>query len=259
MTAAIRLVGIKIAMLPSALLRSLNTIKSGGYAMKNLSRIIAFSSIMILAVSCGSTKKDKDVNISKVMKESINEKSVEKHISQWPADSKKAADTMIQKYGLPEDVTKDLLVWRNIGPFAKAVVYKTPTKHLFPTPHNDVIEHFVYYASPSADKVAQIWEFSGSVGLDRTMGMMSARSDSEAANILALNLADQIIKGEKTIEDARLEYGKNIVKLTDSSEQPSHLTQTLVFSTNNDKVGDPDHTISDQIKRERIQAEEIED
>lgn len=221
--------------------------------MKNLSRIIAFASIMILAVSCGSKK---DVNISKVMKESINEKSVERHISQWPQDSKDAADGMIKKYGLPEDVTKEQLVWRNVGPFAKVVVYQTPAKHLFPAPHNDVVEHFVYYASPSADKVAQIWEFSGSVGLDRTMGMMSARSDSEAANILALNLADQIIKGEKTIDDARLEYGKNVAQLSDSSQQPSHLTQTLVFSTSNNKVGDPDHTISDQIKRDRIQAEE---
>lgn len=213
--------------------------------------------MLILGVSCSSTaKKDKDKSISKVMEESITQKSVEKHIADWPADSKTAAGYMIGKYGLPSDVTSDTLVWHHIGPFAKSVVYRDTVKHLFPMPHNDVVEHFVYYASPDADKVAQIWEFSGSIKLDRTMGMMSSRSMSEESNILALNLADQIIKGEKNVDEARMEYGQELLRLTESTGQPSHLTKTLVFSTANDRVGDPDHTITDQVRRETIQAEE---
>lgn len=228
--------------------------------MKVLRNMALLSSVMILMVSCGSSsKKDKDRSISQVMQESISQKSVESHIAKWPADAKTAAGAMIGKYGLPADVTSNTLVWHNAGPFAKTIVYKDAVKHLFPVPHNDVIEHSVYYPSPSADKVSQIWEFSGSVGLDRTMGMMSARSDREEANILALNLADQIIKGEKSVDEARMEYGKTLMQLSDASEQPSHLTQTLVFSTANDRVGDPDHTISDKIKRESMQAEETEE
>lgn len=225
--------------------------------MKILKNTLMISSMVIFAVSCGSTgKKDKDRSLTKIMEESISKKSVERHIVEWPADSKEAAGFMIGKYGLPADVTRDTLVWHHAGPFAKTVVYKEPVKHLFPVPHNDVIEHSVYYPSPDADKVSQIWEFSGSVGLDRTKGMMSSRSDSEEANILALNLADQVIKGEKSVDEARMEYGKTLMQLSDASEQPSHLTKTLVFSTANDRVGDPDHTISDRVRRDFIQAEE---
>src|SRR5690606_14220752 len=225
--------------------------------MKILKNVVIISSMMILAVSCGSTgKKDKDRSLTKIMEDSISKKSVEKHIAEWSAESKEAAGFMIGKYGLPSDVTKDSLIWNHAGPFAKTVVYKEPVKHLFPVPHNDVIEHSVYYASPDAQKVSQIWEFSGSISLDRTKGMMSARSDSEEANILALNLADQVIKGEKSVNEARMEYGKTLMQLSDASEQPSHLTKTLVFSTANDRVGDPDHTISDRVRRESIQAEE---
>lgn len=227
--------------------------------MKVLRNMALVSSMMILMVSCGSSdKKDKDRSLSQVMQESISKKSVESHIAQWPADSKTAAGAMMGKYGLPADVTSNTLVWYNAGPFAKTIVYKDAVKHLFPTPHNDVIEHAVYYPSPEANKVSQIWDFSGSVRLDRTMGMMSSRSDSEEANILALNLADQIIKGEKSVDEARMEFGQTLMQLSDASEQPSHLTQTLVFSTANDRVGDPDHTISDRIKKESIQAEEVE-
>lgn len=227
--------------------------------MKTLINVTLMSTMLILGVSCGSTgKKDKDRSLSKVMQESISEKSVAEHIESWPADSKRVAGNMIGKYGLPSDVTSNTLVWHHVGPFAKTIVYKDETKHLFPMPHNDVVEHFVYYPAPAADKVAQIWEFSGSINLDRTMGMMSARSDSEEANILALNLADQVIKGEKTVAEARMEYGQLLSQLSDASGQPSHLTKTLVFSTANDQVGDPDHTITDRLNRERIQAEEEE-
>lgn len=224
--------------------------------MKILRNLAVIGSVMILMVSCGSTKKNKEMSISKAMKESITKKGVEKHIVKWSIDSKDAAHAMMSKYGLPTDVTSNTLVWHHNGPFAKTVVYRDQVKHLFPTPHNDVVEHFVYYASPNANEVAKIWDFSGSVNLDRTLGMMSSRSDSEEGNILALNLADQIIKGEKSVSEARMDYGKYLMQLSNASEQPSHLTQTLVFSTTNERVGDPDHTISDKVKRQRIQAEE---
>lgn len=223
--------------------------------MKILKNLVFLSAMIILLVSCGSTRKE-DKSLTQIMENNISKESIEGHIAEWPEDSKKAAGNLIGKYGLPSDYTRNSLVWLNVGPFAKTVVYKEPVKHLFPVPHNDVVEHFVYYASPDAPKVADVWEFSGSVKLDRTMGMMSARSDSEEANILALNLADQIIKGDKSVEEARMEYGQTIMQLSDASAEPSHLTKTLVFSTTNDRVGDPDHTISDRVRRDSIQAEE---
>lgn len=225
--------------------------------MKILRNMAVMGSVMMLMVACGSSgKKHEERTISQAMEESITKDAVTKHIAEWSVDSKAAAEAMIAKYGLPSDVTSNTLVWQHVGPFSKAVVYKDQVKHLFPIPHNDVVEHFVYYSSPDADQVAKVWDFSGSVRLDRTMGMMSSRGDSEEANVLALNLADQVIKGEKSVDEARMDFGKYLTQLSDASEQPSHLTKTLVFSTANERVGDPDHTISDKLKRESIQAEE---
>src|ERR1700730_5479015 len=44
--------------------------------------------------------------------------------------------------------------------------------------------------------------FDGSVLVDRTKGEMSARCEGEAANFLALNLADDIVHGRKDVESA---------------------------------------------------------
>jgi hypothetical protein len=47
--------------------------------------------------------------------------------------------------------------------------------------------------------------FDGSVLVDRTKGEMSARCEGEAANFLALNLADEIVHGKKDVATARNE------------------------------------------------------
>jgi hypothetical protein len=45
--------------------------------------------------------------------------------------------------------------------------------------------------------------FDGSVIPDRTRGELTAHCDHETTNILALNLSRDIIRGEKTAEQAR--------------------------------------------------------
>jgi hypothetical protein len=189
-------------------------------------------------------------NINKITQKSVNE-----HIASWSKDSQKASDFMINKYGLPSGMTDDMLVWNDVKPFKKSIVYKEAITHKFPMEHKDVLEHFINYKAPSSDAVAKVWDFDGSVILERTKGEMSARCDKEGANILALNLADQVIKGERSVEEARMEYGRQIMAM--KNKEPKKLTQKLVFTPAQEAAGDPGESIMDQLKKDQTkQAEE---
>lgn len=185
-----------------------------------------------------------------ITKEELSQ--VTTRVKSWPEESKKAADFMVKKYGMPDGITDSMLVWNNVKPFKKSIVYKEAVIHKFPKEHKDVLEHFIDYEAPAADKVAQVWNFDGSVVLERTKGEMSARCDREEANILALNLADDIIKGERSVEDARMEYGRQILSLSEG--KPQKIAQKLTFAPSSSFAGDTDKSIMKELKT--MQAEE---
>lgn len=130
-------------------------------------------------------------------------------INSWPMEAKKAAMTAMEKYGAPQEATATMLVWHNNGPWKRSVVYSHEAPHDFPMPHIDVWEQVVDYRVP-ADKFDELAAYDGSVVVDRTQGEMSARCDKEGANFLALNLADDIITGRRSVEEARQFYADTI-------------------------------------------------
>lgn len=71
-------------------------------------------------------------------------------------------------------------------------------------------------------------EYDGSVWYHRTRGELSAQCDKEEMNLLALNLAHDIITGKRTVADARAFYAKTAMafKLGDKS---SPYVQGLMF------------------------------
>ncbi len=89
------------------------------------------------------------------------------------------------------------LVWTKKGPFIEIVLLNVAYDHNFPKPHKDCLEYFVAFDVP-VEKVGELAKFDGSIIVDRTRGTLSARCDSEAHNLVALNLADKIIKASWT-------------------------------------------------------------
>lgn len=160
-------------------------------------------------------------------------------IKDWPGASQRAARDMEAKYGKPNGVTPDMLIWNNNGTWLKTVVYKKEMKHNFPKPHTDVIEHWINYKVP-ADKYDELAQYDGSVTANRTNGTISARCDSEAMNFLALNLSHDLIRGIKNIEQARIEYGTNVMAFM-KNEKPAY-TQKLTFSMDK-SAPDPDKAL----------------
>lgn len=155
-------------------------------------------------------------------------KMVNQIIDKWPEASKQAAKDMLKKYGKPDGLTPHMLMWEETGPFVKTVVYGHTVDHNFPMPHKDVLEQYVNFDVP-ADRMDELAKFDGSVVVYLTDGLMSARCNKEAANILALNLAADVVKKGKTPEEARKAYAEAIKSFKQGSKP--ELMQRLTFDS----------------------------
>src|SRR4029077_19885173 len=106
----------------------------------------------------------------------------------------------------------------------RTALFKDGAPHNFPKPHVDVLEQTVDYRVP-LDKVADLLKYDGSLGIDRTRGELSAHCDSEQQNTIALNIADDIVKGERNVEQA-LAYHAQII-LGPRDREPETYPQKL--------------------------------
>ncbi len=157
-------------------------------------------------------------------------------IKEWPEASRMAVEEITGKYGKPDGITEDELIWWNKGVWKKISINKKETKHSFPIEHTDMMQTTINYKVPE-DKMDDLGKFDGSVTFDRTQGTISARCDKEGNNFLALNLANDIITGKQTVEQARKAYG-DIVKEKMNGQNPEYM-QKLSF-TPPGNTADPD-------------------
>ncbi len=153
----------------------------------------------------------------------------------WPEVSQKAAQSMIQKYGPPAEMTPTMLVWHKNGPWKKTIVYKDPVPHKFPKAHEDVLEQFVSYRVPT-DKFDELAQFDGSVIVERTKGVISARCDKEPMNFLALNIAHDVATGKKSVDEAQKAFAEQAMAFME--KKPAPYTEKLQFEPQ-ENSGDP--------------------
>jgi hypothetical protein len=189
-----------------------------------------------VVVSAQDKKTDKNI--------SSKNKVLVPDLKDWPQASQKAAREIMDKYGVPSEVTKDMLIWNNNGIWLKTIVYKEEVKHNFPSPHTDVVEQWINYGM-LPDKFDPLAKFDGSITTNRTNGTISSRCDREAMNFLALNLAHEIVMGVKSVTQARFDYATQAQEFN-KGEKPSY-TQKLIF--NSDKSApDPDRAYDLEMK-----------
>jgi hypothetical protein len=182
----------------------------------------------------------------------LQSQDMKAQINDWPETAKKAAEAMMEKYGEPTEQTPSLLIWKNTGPFTHTMVYKEEIQHDFPMPHKDVLEQVLNYDVP-VDKYDDLAEFDGSVIVERTQGTMAARCDKEAANILALNLANDIIKGTKSVQEAREFYGEAMMAML-KGDKKDYLTK-LQFDVTKTNVTNTDETTMDMSMVKKLKGE----
>ncbi len=185
----------------------------------------------------------------------ITQESVQAQIANWPETSKLAANMMIQKYGLPMGVLPGMLVWNETGPFKRSIVIKDEVLHNFPTPHKDVLQQFVHYKVP-ADKLDEIGRYNGSILVDKTRGELSARCNNEQMNLLALNLAHEIVDKSMSVETARRKHSELASAFSMGSSDK--YTNTLHFEPRS-TTAFPDVEVKARINRSIRQAQEEEE
>ena len=166
--------------------------------------------------------------------------NVDQRIEDWPKASKNAAKMMVEKYGQPSDMTSDMLIWKNNGPWKRTVLYREEVQHNFPVKHTDVLEQFIDYKVPIT-KFNDLAAYDGSVIAERTKGEISARCDNEHMNFLAVNLANDVALGKKTVQNAREFYAKTAMEFQLGTTSP--YTEKLMFEASKGNTADPDETM----------------
>ena len=190
--------------------------------MKNYAHTAAACVVAFMLMGCAT-----DVRTVTTEPLEVRETAVRTMVNTWPETARRAANEAMDKYGTPDGVTETMLVWHDNGPWKRTIVYREEVDHRFPMPHKDVWEQFIDYDVPPG-KFDELAAYDGSVIIERTKGEMSARCDKEAANFLALNLANEIATGQRSVEDARRMYGEQIQAM--KAARPAPYTERLMFS-----------------------------
>ncbi len=156
----------------------------------------------------------------------VDKATVENIISNWKSKPQEVARTIMAKYGMPQEATMQRLVWHNNGPWKRTELINEEIPHNFPKPHSDMLKQTINYQVPP-DKFDELAEYDGSVIVERTRGEISARCDKEEANFLALNLADEIVRGKRDVDDARGFYAETVREMKNKNYMEGFLFQAF--------------------------------
>lgn len=123
-------------------------------------------------------------------------------IDGWPAAQREVAGQLLEHYGPPNEATPTRLLWYRNGTWKRTELARDTVVHNWPAPHGDFLTQTIDYRVPLG-KFDDLARFDGSILVDRTRGEVSARCDSEAANVTSLNMVHEIVSGKRSVEDAR--------------------------------------------------------
>ena len=176
--------------------------------------------------------------------------TVEAIIESWPKAPKEGARQMLEQYGPPNEATPTKLFWYRKGPWKRIQITSDVLIHNFPSPHSDFLTQWIDYHVP-VDKFDEIGRYDGSCLVDRTAGEAGARCDSEAANLITLNLMHEIVNGQRSVEAAREVYAENMAAYTLGRLAP--YAERLLFAVPQAGTEDPDESmIAGAIARQTV-------
>jgi hypothetical protein len=118
-------------------------------------------------------------------------------IASWPAPARAVAFVALGKYGPPDEVRPDRLVWRDRPPWREIVAHRDPAAPGRP----GFLFESVDYEVP-VRRWRELAAFDRGVDYDSVLDVLSARTADEASNVLALNLAVRIARGRLTGDEA---------------------------------------------------------
>lgn len=217
---------------------------------------IILATVVVLIAAIAITKFSFTEKAKANASEKIVAASPDHDMAGWSEASKMAVMMMKKQYGEPEATTSEMMMWKNTGQWKKTVVYAKEFKHDFPMPHTDVMQQWIDYKVPQ-EKFNDLAMFDGSVVCNRTNGEMSARCDKEGANFLAINLANDIVKGNKDVKNARDFYAKSVKEMINGGK-PAYM-QKLQFDVAQGNTADSDKPNSIITQDDMMKAKKMND
>ena len=170
----------------------------------------------------------------------VDPAEVERIIADWPDAQQNVARQMLAKYGPPNEATPTQLFWYRNGPWKRTVLTSDVVTHNWPAPHSDFLTQVIDYRVPP-EMAHLIALFDGSILVDRTRGEVAARCDSEAANVLGINMVHEIVNGKRTVEQARQISTENTVAYNLGRSAP--YAERLLFEVPHGGTEDLDHSM----------------
>ncbi len=120
-----------------------------------------------------------------------------------------SANAMVEKYGPPTRIESKRMVWENRGPWKRISVWdKLDFHQTLHAAHN--LENTIAYYPVPQDKREALRAFDARVTVSEDGTELSAFSFDEEYNYLALNLADEIIRGARTVPEANEFYAATV-------------------------------------------------
>lgn len=116
------------------------------------------------------------------------------HVSAFVEGPRLTAKALIERYGPPDVLSPDTATWYERGPWKRITVHgEAPLSYL---------EQVVSYDVP-ADAAAPLLELDHGLRFDLGNEELSATSNSESLNFLALNLAHEVSSARRDAKEAR--------------------------------------------------------
>ena len=121
-------------------------------------------------------------------------------LSRWPEKPRALARLMVETYGAPDELVASQVSWSGRSPWRRIVVFRDPD----PAGRRDhLLETVAYGAAPMDHHWRDLAAFGRGASYDPATGELSARTDSQETNYLALNLADEVLRGRRSARDAQ--------------------------------------------------------
>ena len=114
------------------------------------------------------------------------------HMGTWLESPRAMAKVMMERYGPPDTLAPEVAIWYGRSPWKRIAVHgDAPLGYL---------EQTVGYQVPAA-AAAPLRRFDHGLRFSLDDKELSATSNSEALNILSLNLADELVAGKRAPEE----------------------------------------------------------
>jgi YHS domain-containing protein len=141
--------------------------------------------------------------------------SIDAAVASWPAPVRAEVVRLAEKYGPPKETAAARIVWEDGEPFARVVVHKDGAAV------EQTLRHRLEPAQ--AERLASFHH----VKVDVAKGEVTARHASESLNLVALNLAQDVATGAKTVDQADARWAE-LEKAVKAGKTPPE-SQRLAF------------------------------